>query len=111
MKILSKDDIILFISGISMKSKKIKKFGMDGVIADDSMLPGKKDNYRRIVEDAMRTSGYIPVLDIDPQFILIYDESKDVYLFDFFWYGIYVGKKKAQEIEGFSGQRYLPRKN
>lgn len=94
-----------------MKSKKIKKFGMDGVIADDSMLPGKKDNYRRIIEDSMRTAGYVPVLDIDPQFILIYDESKDVYIFDFFWYGIYVGKKKSYEIEGFSGQRYLPRKN
>lgn len=84
---------------------------MDGLIADDSMLPGKKDNYRRIVEDFMRTAGYVPVLDIDPQFILIYNESENNYSFDFFWYGTYVGKKKAQEIEGFSGQRYLPRKN
>jgi hypothetical protein len=87
--------------------RHIREFGFDGIIADDSIIAIEKIKYRRIIEDQMRTSGYVPVLDLDEQFFLSYNLTKDTYNFEFYIYGIYVGKKKAQKIIGFSGQTFI----
>jgi hypothetical protein len=57
----------------------------------------------------MRSKGYVPVLDLDPQFSLKYNNDKDQYTFNLEMYGVFVGKKKSREIEGFSGQQFIPR--
>ena len=88
-------------------NRNIKKFGFDGVIGDDSQLIGKKEQYTYILEDQMRTSGYVPVLDLDIQFFISYNVHNDTYNFLINVFGIYVGKKKAQEILGFSGQQFI----
>lgn len=87
--------------------RHIREFGFDGIIADDSIIAIEKTKYRRVIEDQMRTSGYVPVLDLDEQFFLSYNLDKDTYNFEFYIYGIYVGKKKAQKIIGFSGQTFI----
>lgn len=93
-----------------MMKRKIKKFGMEGKIADDKHFPQTRENYQRMVEDQMRTAGYVPVLDIEPQFFTMYFEDNDTYSFIFNMYGVYVGKRKSLDYEGFSGQSFLPRK-
>lgn len=88
-------------------SKNIKKFGFSGVIFDDAHMYGKKQYYTKLLEDEMRTSGYVPVLDLDIQFFTSYNYQLDSYNFSIHMYGVYVGKRKAQKIVGFSGQQFI----
>lgn len=92
-----------------MLKRNIKTFWINGVIGDDSDIIRLRDMYQRLLIDEMRTKGYVPVLDLDPQFSLKYNIEKDQYNFNLEMYGVFVGKRKAFEIEGFSGQQFLPR--
>lgn len=83
---------------------------MQGQIHDDSAIPRLRKQYEHMIEDDMRTQGYVPILDLDIQFSLDYDEINDIYNFDIVLYGIYVGKKKSYLYEGFSGQTLIPKK-
>jgi hypothetical protein len=65
--------------------------------------------YLKLLTDEMRSKGYVPVLDLDPQFSTKYNFEKDNYSFQLEIYGVYLGKRKAQEFEGFSGQNFIPR--
>jgi hypothetical protein len=65
--------------------------------------------YERLLTDEMRSKGYVPVLDLDIQFSLKYNFEKDEYGFNLELYGVFVGKRKAWEIEGFSGQNFIYR--
>ena len=90
-------------------NKKLKSFGMQGQIHDDSAIPRLRLQYERLIESDMREQGYVPILDLDIQFSLLYDEEQDQYEFDIVVYGVYVGKKKAHLYEGFSGQSLVPK--
>jgi hypothetical protein len=90
-------------------NKKLKSFGMQGQIHDDSAIPRLRSQYEQLIESDMREQGYVPILDLDIQFSLLYDETNDLYEFDIVVYGVYVGKKKAHLYEGFSGQNLVPR--
>ena len=92
-----------------MSNRKIKRFGFEGIIKDDSVIPRMRTEYQKTIIDGMRLSGYVPVLDLDTQFYLDYDSRKDQYSFSIIMYGVYVGKKKSLQYEGFSGQRLIPR--
>lgn len=92
-------------------NRKIKQFGFDGVIADDSALPRMRLQYQKMIEDSMRDSGYVPVRDLDPVFKISYNEENNSYLFSISVHGIYVGKKKAKEYDGYVGQRLIPKSN
>lgn len=91
-------------------NKKLKSFGMHGQIHDDAAIPRLRIEYQRLIESDMREQGYVPILDLDVQFSLSYDEPNDLYEFDIVVYGVYVGKKKAHLYEGFSGQSLIPKK-
>ena len=90
-------------------NKKLKSFGMQGQIHDDAAIPRLRLEYERLIESDMREQGYVPILDLDIQFSLLYDEAQDIYEFDIVVYGVYVGKKKAHLYEGFSGQSLIPK--
>lgn len=90
-------------------NKKLKSFGMQGQIHDDAAIPRLRLEYERLIESDMREQGYVPILDLDIQFSLLYDEEQDLYEFDIVVYGVYVGKKKAHLYEGFSGQSLVPK--
>jgi hypothetical protein len=89
----------------------MKKFGFDGIIADDAAIPRLREMNEFLLIEIMRDSGYVPVLDLDPIFYISYNESKDNYNFGIYMHGIYVGKKRSQEYHGYSGQRLVPRPN
>jgi hypothetical protein len=90
-------------------NKKLKSFGMQGQIHNDAAIPRLRLEYERLIESDMREQGYVPILDLDIQFSLLYDEEQDKYEFDIVVYGVYVGKKKAHLYEGFSGQNLVPK--
>jgi hypothetical protein len=92
-----------------MLKRTIKAFLIGGVIKDDSSIGKSRLMYERVLLQDMRDRGYVPVLDLEPQFSIKYNELKDSYSFNLEMFGVYVGKKKAQEIEGFSGQQFYKR--
>lgn len=79
------------------------------MIKSDSDIARLRDMYQHLLIDEMRTKGYVPVLDLDIQWSLRYNHDKDNYAFNLEMYGVFVGKKKSWELEGFSGQGFLPR--
>ena len=89
-----------------MLKRNIRSFLISGVIKDDAGIGKAKELHERMLIQDMRSKGYVPVLDINPQFSIKYNENKDNYSFFLEIYGVYVGKKKALEIEGFSGQQF-----
>ena len=90
-------------------NKKLKSFGMQGEIHDDAAIPRLRAEYERLIESDMREQGYVPILDLDTQFSLLYNEEQDTYEFDIVVYGVFVGKKKSHMYEGFSGQNLIPK--
>ena len=92
-----------------MLRRNIKSFYLNGTINSDSDIIRLREMYERLLLDQMRTDGYVPVLDIDPQFSLKYNPEKDNYPFHLEIHGVYLGKRKAWEFEGFSGQDFIPR--
>ena len=80
--------------------KPIKRFGLDGIINDDSAIYRLQQEYIRLLVSEMRISGYAPRFDIDPQFTLSYNENKNYFEFKLSVYGIYIGRKKAEWILG-----------
>ena len=92
-----------------MLRRNIKAFLIGGVIKEDSSIGKSRIMYEGLLIQDMRDRGYVPVLDLEPQFSIKYNEAKDTYSFNLEMFGVYVGKKKAKEIEGFSGQKFYSR--
>lgn len=92
-----------------LHNKRIKPFSIDGEIADDSVMISKRAQYQHLVDSHMRIAGYVPVLDLDPQFYIEYNSDKDIYNFKYIVFGVYVGKKKSREYVGYSGNVLVPR--
>lgn len=80
--------------------KPIKRFGLDGKIHDDADMPRLKMEYVKLLLDQMRMSGYVPRFDIDTEFTIEYNYSKEYFEFQLSIYANYVGKKKSQWILG-----------
>ena len=55
----------------------------------------------------MRGKGYVRVLDIDPAFSVEFTGETWEFLMSI--HGIYVGKKKAWQIEGIAQGKQIPR--
>lgn len=89
--------------------RKFTDFWISGTIKDDSKFQSSRENYERLLIQQMRDRGFVPVLDVQPQFNVKYNEEKDHYTFNLVVYGIYLGKKKALQYEGFSGQGLIPK--
>ena len=89
--------------------KKIHDFTISGIIGDDSKIIKAREFHEAMLLQQMRDKGYVPVLDMSPQFSLLYNNNKDQYNFSLTMYGIFVGIKKSKLIEGFSGNQFLPR--
>ena len=56
----------------------------------------------------MREAGYAPRLDIDPNFTLEYNSTKEYFEFTSTVYGTYVGKTRAKCIQGIDGTTLVP---
>ena len=50
--------------------KRIKRFELIGVIADDSFILRMKEQYIKLISDLMKDEGYVQRIDIDPDWSL-----------------------------------------
>jgi len=80
--------------------KTIKRFHLDGIIQDESSLGRLKQEYIRLLSSEMRLSGYVPRIDIDPDFTIDYDDRKQYFKFEISMHGVHVGKRKSEWIIG-----------
>lgn len=92
----------------SFHHKPIKRFSLDGVIHNDSLIGRLKDEYVRLLVSEMRLSGYVPRIDIDTDFTIRYNETAETFEFELSIYGIYTGKKQAECIQGIDGVTVIP---
>lgn len=88
--------------------KTIKRFGLDGTIYDDSAFWRLKIEYSRLILSEMRLSGYVPRIDIAPDFTIEYNEKAESFKFELSIYGVYVGKKKSEWIFGIDENTVVP---
>lgn len=67
--------------------EKVYDFTLEGEIADGNLVQSKAELIKAI-EDGMRDGGYVPLLDIDPQFTLTYKPEEEKYDFVLTVYGV-----------------------
>lgn len=91
------------------RNRNIRGFTISGIIKDDSDIPRMKETFEKMLLDDMRDRGYVPVLDLETQFSVSYNQKKNHFIFYLVIFGVYLGKKQSREIEGFSGQGFLVR--
>lgn len=92
----------------SFHHKPIKRFSLNGVIHNDSLIGRLKDEYVRLLLSEMKISGYVPRIDIDTDFTIRYNEKAETFNFELSIYGIYIGKKQAECIQGIDGTTVIP---
>ncbi len=91
-----------------MTHKQIRRFQESGVIGDDKSILRLREQYIKILTERMRDDGYVRVLDLDPAWSIQYDSEKERYSFLLTIHGVYVGKQRAQKIDGVSNLREIP---
>jgi hypothetical protein len=87
----------------TLHHKPIKMFQLDGQIHDDAAIGRLKQEYLRLLASEMRLNGYVPRLDIDPDFTIQFNKVTEYFEFKLTTYGVYVGKKKSEWILGIDG--------
>lgn len=86
--------------------KKIHRFYFDGTIHDESDIPRLKIQYENLLEDYIRSKGYLRIFDIDPVFTIEYNGKN--FNFTISLYGYYVGKAKARCCKGIASNKIIP---
>lgn len=88
--------------------KTVRRFGMEGKVADDATFPRLRAQYENMILRKMRDLGYVPVLDLGPFWSTSYVKADKNYDFIISLYGIYVGRRRAWEVEGiWNGKEIL----
>ena len=87
--------------------KPIRKFNLGGQISDESFIPRLKDEYIRLLISAMKLNGYVQRFDINTDFTIQFNNKKQYFEFEISLYGIYVGKRKAEWIQGIDGTKVI----
>lgn len=80
--------------------RPIKKFTLDGTLADDADFIRMREQWEKLLITDMRDGGCVPVLGLGPLWSTSYDAAKEQYLFELTIYGVSVGRKKSLQIEG-----------
>jgi len=87
----------------NLHHKSIKKFSISGEIHDDSAIARLRIEYLKMLRQEMKDAGFAIRLDIDPDFTIKYNKSKETFTFKISIYGSYVGKKKIECVVGIDG--------
>jgi hypothetical protein len=80
--------------------RPIRKFNLSGVIHDDSAIARLREEYTRLIVTEMRSCGCVPRFDIDLDFTIDYNETKEYFEFEITIYGTYVGRRQSEWIAG-----------
>jgi hypothetical protein len=90
-----------------MTHKKIIRRKMEGIINEDKDIPRIREYFTHLLLTGMREEGFVPVLDISPEFSTYYNEGH--YMFLLTIQSVKIGKKKSKDWEGISNGRLLKR--
>ena len=90
-----------------MTHRKIKRFQIDVEFHDNAQLISLRPQYETLLVQDMRGKGYVRVLDIDPAFSVEFTGETWKFLMSI--HGVYVGKKKAWQLEGITQGKSIPR--
>ena len=90
-----------------MTHRRIKRFQIDVEFQDNSQLISLRPQYENLLIQDMRGKGYVRVLDIDPAFSVEFTGETWKFLMSI--HGVYVGKKKAWQLEGITQGKSIPR--
>jgi hypothetical protein len=91
----------------TLHHKPIKRFSLEGNILDEALTPRLKTEYIKLLLLEMRFSGYVPRIDIDPDFTIEYNNRIEIFTFKLSLHGVYVGKKKSEWIIGIDGTQVI----
>lgn len=84
---------------------KIHNYEITGRFKDDSKMISTREKYEEILVKQMREQGRVPVLDMATQWRTSYVPDLDAYDFHLVVYGVFCGKRKAWQIEGWEHER------
>jgi hypothetical protein len=91
----------------TMHHKPIRKFGISGLIKDDSSIVRLRTEYSKLIDTEMRAAGYVPRLDLSEDFTIKFNHTKEYFEFKLSVYAVYVGKKKSEWILGIDETRVI----
>lgn len=86
----------------------IRKFDLEGELGEPNVVT-TRDRLVDFVEESMRDYGYVPALDIEPQFTLDYNMETESFNFKLTVYGIEVGKERACKLGGILSGKEIVR--
>jgi hypothetical protein len=87
--------------------EEIKKFSIQGIVGDEADVVQNKENLILFVEGDMRDEGYVPVLDMDPQYTQQYQPVNNWFEFALSVYGVHVGEDKAWDVAGMMNGKMI----
>jgi hypothetical protein len=90
-----------------MTHRKIKRFQIGVEFQDNAQLISLRPQYENLLIQDMRGKGYVRVLDIDPAFSVEFTGETWKFLMSI--HGVYVGKKRAWQLEGITQGKSIPR--
>ena len=90
-----------------MTHRNIKRFQIQVEFYDNAQLISLRPQYENLLAQDMRGKGYIRVLDVDPAFSIEF--TGETWRFLMTLHGIYVGKKKAWQLEGITQGKLIAR--
>jgi hypothetical protein len=92
----------------NISPEPLKAFSLDGVINDDSVIWQRKNDYIELLGIQMRNLGYVPRLDMKPEFVLEYNRTKQNYTFRLSVFGVHVGERESEWIFGIDEEGPIP---
>jgi len=87
---------------------EIQRFNLNGEIADREVTK-TRERLVDFVENMMREQGYVPALDIEPQFTVDYDAAQERYTFALSVYGVKIDKEKTWTVGGILSGKEIPK--
>lgn len=90
-----------------MTHKNIKRFQIQVDFYDNAQLISLRPQYESLLTQDMRGKGYIRLLDIDSAFSVEF--TGETWRFLMTLHGVYVGKKRAWQLEGITQGKLIAR--
>ena len=87
---------------------EVIRYFIDGEMVDGNIVE-QKQRLVDFLESQMRDDGVVPSLDLDPQFTLDYNASKETYNFSLSVYGVWIGERESWQTSGVTSGKTISR--
>lgn len=87
---------------------EIQRFNLNGEMSDTDVVK-QRERLVEFVESMMRDQGYVPALDLEPQFTLEFDPVSENFTFALSVYGVPIERNKTWNVGGILSGKEIPR--